>query len=47
MVKSFLGRATKTRAQAGARGLVPTEAEILKTLRRIKGKGRIKRLFSR
>ena len=46
-VKSVPGRATKTRRQTGARNLALTEAEILKTLRRVKGKGRVKRLFGR
>ena len=46
-VKSVPSRATKTRPQTGARNLALTEAEILKTLRRIKGKGRVKRLFGR
>jgi len=44
-VKSVLGSATETEALERAMDLVLTEAQILKTLRRIKGKGRIKRLF--
>jgi hypothetical protein len=44
-VKSVLGSATETEALESAMDLVLTEAEILKTLRRIKGKGRVKRLF--
>ncbi len=44
-VKSILASATETEALEGAMDLVLAEAEILKTLRRIKGKGRIKRLF--
>lgn len=44
-VKSILGSATETEALEGAMDLVLAEAEILKTLQRIKGKGRIKRLF--
>ncbi len=44
-VKSVLGTTTETEALEGAMDLVLAEAEILKTLRRIKRKGRIKRLF--
>lgn len=44
-VKSVLGSTTETEALEGAMDLVLAEAEILKTLRRIKRKGRIKRLF--
>lgn len=44
-VKSVLGSATETEALEGAMDLVLGEAEILKTLRRMKGKARIKRLF--
>lgn len=44
-VKSVLGSATETEALEGAMDLVLGEAEILKTLRRVKGKARIKRLF--
>ncbi|MBI4590448.1 MAG: hypothetical protein HY725_16585 [Candidatus Rokubacteria bacterium] len=44
-VKSVLGSATETEALEGAMDLVLAEAEILKTLRRIRGKGRVKRLF--
>lgn len=46
-VKSVLRCATETEALESAMDLVLTEAEILKTLRRIKGKGRVKRLFGR
>lgn len=45
-VQSALGSATETQALEGAMDLVLAEAEILKTLRRIKGKGRVKRLFA-
>lgn len=44
-VKSVLGSATETEALEGAMDLVLAEAEILNTLRRIRGKGRGKRLF--
>lgn len=44
-VKSVLGAATETEALEGAMDLVLAEAESLKTLRRVKGKARIKRLF--
>jgi len=44
-VKSILGSATETEALERAMDLVLAEAEILKALRRVKGKGRIKRLF--
>ena len=44
-VKSVLGSATETQALEGAMDLVLAEAEIVKTLRRVKGKGRIRRLF--
>lgn len=44
-VKSVLGTATETEALEGAMDFVLTEAEILKALRRVKGKARIKRLF--
>ena len=44
-VKSVLGTATETEALEGAMDLVLAEGEILKTLRRVKGKARIKRLF--
>ena len=46
-VKSILGSGTETEALESAMDLVLTEAKILKTLRRIKGKGRVKRLFGR
>ncbi len=46
-VKSILASPTETEALESAMDLVLTEAEILKTLRRIKGKGRVKRLFGR
>lgn len=46
-VKSILGSATETEALEGAMDLVLAEAEILRTLRRIRGKGRIGRLFDR
>jgi hypothetical protein len=44
-VKSVLGTATETEALEGAMDLVLGEAEILKALRRVKGKARIKNLF--
>jgi len=44
-VKSALGTATETEALEGAMDLVLGEAEILKALRRAKGKARIKNLF--
>ncbi|MFI5338881.1 MAG: hypothetical protein ACHQ7N_03475 [Candidatus Methylomirabilales bacterium] len=44
-VKSVLGTATETEALEGAMDIVLTETEILKALRRVKGKARIKRLF--
>jgi hypothetical protein len=44
-VKSVLGSATETQALEGAMDLVLAEAEIVKTLRRVKGKGRIRRPF--
>jgi hypothetical protein len=44
-VKSVLGSATETEALEGAMDLVLAEAEILKTLRRVRAKGRIRRLF--
>jgi hypothetical protein len=44
-VKSVLGSPTETQALEGAMDLVLAEAEIVKTLRRVKGKGRIRRLF--
>lgn len=46
-VKSILASPTETEALESAMDLVLTEAEILKILRRIKGKGRVKRLFGR
>lgn len=45
-VKSVLGTATETEALEGAMDLVLAEAEILKALRRVKGKARIKNLFA-
>ncbi len=45
-VKSVLGTATETEALEGAMDFVLAEAEILKTLRRVKGKARIKNLFA-
>lgn len=44
-VKSILGAATETEAIEKAMDLVLTENEIIKTHRRIKGKGRIERVF--
>lgn len=44
-VKSILGSATETAALERAMDLVLAETEILKTLRRIRGKGRIRKLF--
>jgi len=46
-VKSVLRSATETEALESAMDLVLREAEILKTLRRIEGKGHVKRLFGR
>lgn len=45
-VKSVLGTATETEALEGAMDLVLAEAQILKALRRVKGKARIKNLFA-
>ncbi len=45
-VKSTLGTATETEALEGAMDLVLAEAEILKALRRVRGKARIKNLFA-
>ncbi len=44
-VKSVLGSATETDALEGAMDLILAEAEILKSLRRVRAKGRIRRLF--
>ena len=44
-VKSILGSVTETEALERAMDLVLAEAEILKTLRRVRGKGRIRRVF--
>ena len=44
-VKTILGSATETAALERAMDLVLAETEILKTLRRIRGKGRIRKLF--
>ncbi len=44
-VKSILGSATQTEALEAAMDLVLAEAEILKTLRRVRAKGRIRRVF--
>lgn len=44
-VKTALGTATETEALEGAMDLVLAEAEILKVLRRVKGKARIKNIF--
>jgi hypothetical protein len=44
-VKAALGTATETEALEGAMDLVLAEADILKTLRRVKGKARIKNVF--
>ena len=45
-VKSVLGTATETEALEGAMDFVLAEDEILKALRRVKGKARIKNLFA-
>lgn len=45
-MKSLLGSATETEALEGAMDLVLAEVEILKALRRVKGKARIKRVFA-
>ncbi len=45
-VKSVLGSATETEALEAAMDLVLAEAEIFKTLRRVRAKGRIKRVLS-
>jgi hypothetical protein len=45
-VKSVLGTATETQALGGAMDLVLAEAEILKALRRVKGKARIRNFFA-
>ncbi len=44
-VKSMLGAATETEALEGAMDLVLSEAEILRTLRRVKRKARVRNLF--
>lgn len=44
-VKSLLGSATETEALERAMDVVLAEGEILKSLRRVRGKGRIRRLF--
>jgi hypothetical protein len=44
-VKSALAAATETEALETAMDLVLAEAKILATLRRVKGKGRIARVF--
>ena len=44
-VKSILGSVTETEALERAMDFVLAEAEILKTLRRVRGKGRIRRVF--
>ncbi len=45
-VKSILGAATKAQALERAMDFVLAEAQILKTLRRLKGKGRTRGLFA-
>lgn len=42
----MLGTATETQALGGAMDFVLAEAEILKTLRRVKGKARIRNFFA-
>ena len=44
-VKSALAAATETEALETAMDFVLTEAKILATLRRVRGKGRISRVF--
>jgi hypothetical protein len=44
-VRTILGVATETEALEGAMNLVLVEDAILKTLRRVRGKGRIERVF--
>jgi hypothetical protein len=44
-VKKLLGVATETEALEGAMNLVLAEETILKTLRRVRGKGQIERVF--
>ena len=44
-VKAILGSESETEAIEGAMDFVLAEDEIRKTLRRVRGKGRIKRLF--
>jgi hypothetical protein len=44
-VRAILGVATETEALEGAMNLVLAEDAILKTLRRVRGKGQIERVF--
>jgi len=44
-VKRILGSRSETEAIEGAMDFILAEDDILKTLRRIKGKGRFKRIF--
>ncbi len=44
-VKRILGSKSETEAIEGAMDFILAEDDILKTLRRIKGKGRFKRIF--
>ena len=44
-VRTILGVATETEALEGAMNLVLAEDAILKALRRVRGKGRIERVF--
>ena len=44
-VKRILGSKSETEAIEGAMDFILAEDEILKTLRRVRGKGRIKKLF--
>ena len=45
-VKAILGSASETEALDGAMNLILAEEEIRKSLRRVKGKARIRRLFA-
>ena len=44
-VKRILGSKSETEAIEGAMDFILAEDDILKTLRRVRGKGRIKKLF--
>jgi len=45
-VRAILGVATETEALEGAMNLVLAEDAILRVLRRVRGKGRIERVYS-